>query len=59
MGACFQKTMAKRSEGQVKVVMGTEAPGYGCLFSWQFFSNIPDGLVVHARNSGELSWPDI
>ena len=40
-----------------QVVMG--APGYGCLFSWQFFSNIPDGLVVHARNSGELSWPDI
>ena len=31
------------------VVMGT--PGYGCLFSWQFFCYIPDGLVIHASNS--------
>ncbi len=28
-----------------------EAPGYGCLFSWQFFCDIPDGLVIHASNS--------
>ena len=24
-----------------------------------FFCNIPDGLVIHASNSGELSWPGI
>ena len=28
-----------------------QAPGYGCLFSWQFFCYIPDGLVIHASNS--------
>ena len=39
--------------------MGTEAPRYVCLFSCQFLCDIPDGLVIHARNSGELSWPDI
>jgi hypothetical protein len=35
------------------------APGYGRLFSCYFFGNISDGLVIHASNSGELSWPDI
>ncbi len=33
------------------VAVGTETPGYGCLFSWQFFCDIPDGLVIHASNS--------
>ena len=34
------------------------APGYGCLFSWQFFCYIPDGLVIHASNSEE-SWGQV
>ena len=32
-------------------ILVMEAPGYGCLFSWQFFFYIPDGLVIHASNS--------
>lgn len=36
-----------------------EALGYGCLFLCHFWGNISDGFVIHASNSGELSWPDI
>ena len=38
MGARNDKGVSLRIGSGDVVVAGTEAPGYGCLFSWQFFS---------------------
>ena len=40
------------------LVMGTGTWVWVPVFML-FFCNISDGLVIHASNSGELSWPDI